>query len=389
MEDKEKKFRLVRFAFETTSEDVIYRHLITEDKLPMLEVNQWLENRYLRNVNTGKEYAKKLVVYLNYLDGIGITYDTATNKHVVSFINYLLYGDLSELRIKSIDTQRVCSTAGAYLTVVTEFYRWLADNYETNMVFKTKADYHRANKSFLYGQIYSYDYKYLIERSFARQRPRREYIKWYSDEEKEALCGGFETLRDEVVFRITLEGFRIDEVLSMKLQHYNSMEQIIQPSRSKGKRTVGQNSENILRTVALPSKLCDLLDRYIQTERVIAENESGIISDYLFINLQKGISQGQPLKYSNYYTILKRCADRVGIDARKIRTHSGRSTKVMEFLEHQATHPEDGITDAIIMESFGWRSPESIVHYRDHNNQVIAKAIMQKLHKKKEGEYDG
>ena len=63
------------------------------------------------------------------------------------------------------------------------------------------------------------------------------------------------------------------------------MEQIIQPSRSKGKRTVGQYSENILRTVALPSKLCDLLDRYIQTERTIAENESGIISDYLFINL--------------------------------------------------------------------------------------------------------
>lgn len=389
MEDKEKKFRLVRFAFETTSEDIIYRYLITEDKLPMLEVNQWLENRYLRNVNTGKEYAKKLVVYLNYLDGIGITYDTATNKHVVSFINYLLYGDLSALRIKSIDTQRVCSTAGAYLTVVTEFYKWLADNYETNMVFKTKTDYHSANKSFLYGQIYSYDYKYLIERSFARQRPRREYIKWYSDEEKETLCGGFETLRDEVVFRITLEGFRIDEVLSMKLQHYNSMEQIIQPSRSKGKRSVGQNSENILRTVALPSKLCNLLDRYIQTERAIAENESGIISDYLFINLQKGVSQGHPLKYSNYYTILKRCADRVGIDSKKIRTHSGRSTKVMEFLEHQATHPEDGITDAIIMESFGWRSPESIVHYRDHNNQVIAKAIMQKLHKKKEGKYDG
>jgi integrase/recombinase XerD len=53
----------------------------------------------------------------------------------------------------------------------------------------------------------------------------------------------------------------------------------------------------------------------------------------------------------------------------------------MEFLEHQALHPEDGITDAIIMESFGWRSFDSIDHYRDHNNQIIAKAVMEKLHK--------
>lgn len=389
MKGKEKKFRLVRFAFETTDNDIIYRFMITEDKIPMLEVNQWLESRYIRNVNTGKEYAKKLVVFLNYLNEINSTYVDATNKHIISFVNYLLYGDVSEVRIKNTETKRVCTTAAAYLTVVTEFYKWLADNYETNMIFKTKKDYHRAKKSYMYGQIYSYDYRYLIDRSFAYQKPRKEYIKWYSDEEKELLCKNFVTLRDEAVFRLTMEGFRIDEVLSMKLQHYNPIEQLIQPSRSKGKGTVRNNDENILRTVALPTETCVVLDRYIQTERMLAENESGVISDYIFINIQKGSSQGKPLKYANYYTILKRCADRAGLDARKIRTHSGRSTKVMEFLEHQVTHPEDGITDAIIMESFGWRSAESIIHYRDHNNQVIAKAVMQKLHKKKEGEQNG
>lgn len=56
----------------------------------------------------------------------------------------------------------------------------------------------------------------------------------------------------------------------------------------------------------------------------------------------------------------------------------------MEFVEHQACHPEDGITDAIIMESFGWRSADTIIHYRDHNNQVIARTVMEKLHRKKD-----
>jgi hypothetical protein len=134
--------------------------------------------------------------------------------------------------------------------------------------------------------------------------------------------------------------------------------------------------------VALPKRTCDVLNRYIQTERATAEAESNKISQYLFINLNKGKNQGEPLCYHNYLKILKRCAKRVGFDESKIRTHNGRSTKVMEFLEHQALYPEDNITDAIIMESFGWRSFDSIDHYRDHNNQIIAKAVMKKLHQR-------
>lgn len=65
----------------------------------------------------------------------------------------------------------------------------------------------------------------------------REYIKWYTDEEKALLCDGFHTLRDEAVFRLTLEGFRIDEVLSMRLCDYQAMERLIQPSRSKRRQT--------------------------------------------------------------------------------------------------------------------------------------------------------
>jgi len=359
--------------------------MITDNLLPMLEINQWIESKSLRKPSTGKEYAKKLVVYLNYLHSIGVEYDAASNKHVKRFVQKLLYGNFEEFKIKTLETEVVCATAARYVTVITELYKWLDDNYETNILFHTKTDTRNVRKSFLYGQIYSSDYRYIIDSGLHRQKSRREYVKWYSDDEKNALCGGFETLRDEAVFRVTLEGFRIDEVLSMKLDHYDPVERIIQPARSKGKPEVREGGHNHLRVVALPVVLCGLLDRYIQTERMTAENESGIISDSLFINLQRGNAQGKPLSYGNYLKILKRCATRAGIDPAKIRTHSGRSTKVMEYLENQALHPEDGVTDAIIMESFGWASSESIAHYRDHNNQIIARAVAEKLHRRKGG----
>lgn len=185
-----------------------------------------------------------------------------------------------------------------------------------------------------------------------------------------------------------MEGFRIDEVLSIKLDNYDPIEKIIQPARSKGRVSVSPNSNNHLRTIALPKDTCDVLDRYIATERMLAENESGVISQYLFINLRRGKQHGAPLSYRNYLEILKSCSKRAGMNPTVIRTHSGRSTKVMEYIEHNALHPEDGVTDAILMECFGWRSIDSIEPYHNHNNPIIAKAVMDKLHKKRGGHDD-
>ncbi len=56
----------------------------------------------------------------------------------------------------------------------------------------------------------------------------------------------------------------------------------------------------------------------------------------------------------------------------------------MELLEYQATHPDSGLTDVHVLETMGWRSPESIEHYRNHNNEIIARSVMRKLHKEDE-----
>ena len=74
------------------------------------------------------------------------------------------------------------------------------------------------------------------------------------------MCCHFTTLRDEAVFRLTLEGFRIDEVLSMKLSDYDSVKQLIQPTRSKGRSEVYTGNQNHLRVVALQELLFILLN---------------------------------------------------------------------------------------------------------------------------------
>lgn len=376
-----KRFRVVKFRFKTDIGSHWERYMIIDNYIPLFRINQWLELKSIKKLSTGKEYAKKLAVFLNWLNIHGISFETATNRHVQQFLSFLLFGNLQDGKILSVQSTLSSSTLQSYITVITGFYKWLDEISQTEMLWNNKSI--RANKSFLYGQIYSYEYSYLVDGYVAMLKSGRDYIKWYDKATKDALCNNFLTLRDEAVLRLTFEGFRIDEVLSITLDSYNATERIVQPTRSKGRANANKRS-NPLRVVTLPEKTCNIIDRYIQTERAIAEMESGRISQYLFINLNSGRTQGTPLRYHNYLKILKRCAGRAGLDPSKIRTHNGRSTKVMEFLEHQALYPEDNITDGIIMESFGWRSFSSIDHYRNHNNQIIAKSVMEKLHKEDE-----
>lgn len=372
------RFRVAKFRFNTDSGAIVLKYMITNNYIPFFRANQWLELKSIRKVSTGREYAKKLVLFFNWLDNHGISFENATNHHVRQFLHYLIFGDILNGKLLTAEASMGSSTLQAYITVITGFYRWLDEIGQTDMLWKSK--HTRANKSFLYGQIYNYEYRYLVDGYTAMLKPGRDYLKWYDEATKKLLCENFLTLRDEAVLRLTFEGLRIDEVLSITLDSYNATDRFIKPTRSKG-RTNASDSNNPLRLVALPKETCAIINRYVQTERATAEIESGSLSQYLFINLNSGKTQGTPLRYHNYLKILKRCAKRAGLDASKIRTHNGRSTKVMEFLEHQSLHPEDNITDEIIRASFGWHSFTSIDHYRNYNNQIIAKAVMEKLHK--------
>ena len=83
---------------------------------------------------------------------------------------------------------------------------------------------------------------------------------------------------------------------------------------------------------------------------------------------------GRPLAYHNYRKILRNCAAHCGISSVNVRTHSGRSTKVMEVLEQNALHPEQEKSDIQIKALFGWSQIDSIQPYMNHNSEIMANA---------------
>lgn len=381
----EKRFQVKRFLFETTRGGAVCRYMLTDRLLPMLVPNQYIEMKSVNKLGTGKNYAYKLCVFLNFLcEEFHTEYDAAINKHVLAFIDHLIYGDKGNLKIHHPQESLCYSTLSGYTSTITDFYRWLDQTYGSEMIFY-EGERKCRSQSYLYGQIYSYKYKYLIDRMLPDVKGSREYIKWYTDEEKQIICNGFNTLRDEAVFRLTLEGFRIDEVLSMRLPDYNATERLIQPSRSK-RRQSALNGQNKLRVVRISEGTAKTLNDYLFTERPTAENKCGTVSEWIFLNL-RGSFVGRPLAYHNYLKVLKTCAERGGIGSKRIRTHSGRSTKVMNVLEHNAIHPEEAKSDIQMRALFGWSSIDSITPYMNHNSEIMANAAYRR-HRKDGGNND-
>lgn len=382
MPNEQKRFQVKKFLFETDHGEPVCFALLTDRLLPMVIPNEYLLEIGNRKKSTGRVYAYKLCVFFNYLDGKGVEYENADNRHVRGFIDRLVYGDYGNLVLPVKRQTLNKSTLAGYIGVITSFYRWFDVNYGSAMVFhETERKVHP--KSYLYGQIYSKSYRFLVMRILPDTGGKREYIKWYTEEEKAKLCRSFRTLRDEAVFRLTLEGFRIDEVLSMRIGDYDPTEKTIRPSRSKRKTDAEAGQENHLRVVRLDDETCRVLDRYLAEERIPAENESRQISEVIFMNLNRGKNFWKPLRYDNFRRILRSTARRAGMDEAKVRTHSGRSTHVMDILEFNAQNPDKAYSEIEIRQIFGWSSLDSMKPYTDTENEILAMAAA-----KRRKEYD-
>lgn len=88
MQDNKKRFRAVRFRFKTDTGPDWERYMIIDNYIPLFLVNQWLELKSIRKASTGQEYAKKMAVFLNWLDSQGVTFESATNRHVRQFFYF-------------------------------------------------------------------------------------------------------------------------------------------------------------------------------------------------------------------------------------------------------------------------------------------------------------
>lgn len=376
-------FKVEEGLIENNKGEYIKEYYITEDDIPMYQVNSFLYMKGMVKKTTSRAYAYSLVKFLKFLGDKNINYNNCTIYTVKQYIMFLILGPMEDLKI--IDSNSITySTLKLDISVINEFYKYLKDEL-IDINIDTKISKRDRKKSYLYGQITDFNYEKIIDQYALKLKENKRYLKWYSTNERQAIEDNLKTYRDKAVFLLTLEGMRIDEVLSLEMDQINEEDKTVRPSRSKGKSDSEKCDEDEIRFVALPNYTYEVLNNYILTERMDAENESGIYSNNVFINIKKGEEQGHVLKYHNFLKILKRAANNAGINNSRIRTHSGRSTKVNDLLEFQCKYPEENLSDLNIQAIMGWKNLTSINSYKNHDNEFIAKSVRDKATRRTKG----
>jgi len=346
--------------------------------MPVFRANCFLEKKGKKSETTAKQYAYRLCSFLSFLENKrNKKYKQASKLDVVKFIDSILFESDGLLYIEK---GRACyNTLRHYLAVIKGFYRYLEDELNENAESVSDGRRRSAKYSYLYGQIWDMDTSLVLDAKVERVKGSKEYIKWYTDEEIEAIKSNFKTLRDSAIFSLSLDGMRIDEILSLRTSDFDPNENCVYPYRSKGKET-----GNVGSSVTISTETSKTINDYIFNERdevIIKLQEDGKYDfpDELFLNLREDEYMGQPLGYRNVISILKGVANKAGLNPKMIRTHSGRSTKTMELLDYQAEHPEDNITDEQIREIMRWTHPSSIYPYINTKDRRISVKTAKKI----------
>lgn len=345
--------------------------------------NKFLHKMNMGSPQTARQYAYKLCKYLNYLEDCWhIGYADATAKHLAGFLRFLQFGNVIPF-VGAVEGKRSGFTVRGYYTVVASFYTFLRSQGKDIKMEVAEERSGENPHSFLYGQgIVTTSPRYVAETSFVSGKPPVDYEKWYTDEQVDAILSNFRTYRDKAVFSLSLDGLRIDEILSAQIDLYRADEGTLKLFRSKGRR------EGEGRVCVLSERSRRLLEEYLYNERSAVEGkliDSGVlVPTEIFLNLrEREGSFGKPMAYHNALEIIKRAAKHAGLDPAKVRTHSGRSTKMEELLRQQALDPAS-LTDNQILDIMGWKSMESAEPYKNRQDRVTAVENWKRLEAAKE-----
>ncbi len=369
----EERFKSIKVETKDIANKKKIKYYVVEDGMPVFQVNDFLDTKG-KSENTRKKYSNIMCRFLNYLNGRNLSYWDADNNVVEDYIKFRVYGGNSNLTLmkSAINFKTIMDD----ITVIKAFYQWLTKRYiRVNMSFYKEKKHTKS--SFLYAEIGCIDGEDIVSKHINSLGESKEYVKWYTEEQIEAILSNLKTTRDKAIFLCTLDGgMRIDEVLSVQRKDYDVNNQCITPSRTKSTK---------IRIVKLSKRTCNMLENYLIGEREEAEYNSNTRSDYLFININRGVNQGKPVEYHNFLKILKRASKRAGLPEEQIRTHSGRSSKAMDYIKVQARHPELNLTDSQIATNMGWENINTIKYYKDHRNEELGLMAQEKINKIKDG----
>lgn len=327
------------------TEEVKIRYIITKDRIPLDEINAWLEEMSTNSPLTGQRYGYVLIDYLNYLQILRFNYWEVTRQATIKGYVKFLLGYSGE--VVSTEGKKNLKTIRYHVAVVKQFYLWLQENgrIEHNPVGfgngKNKKGKAYVKSKFLYGQIYQFDNTksspFYAKLKFNKQQ---NHIKWYTIEQIQKFIDNLPSHRDRLIFRISVEcGLRISEILGLHVNDIDRFENVIQVRRKANNeneayaKTDSRDVEILDDLPIYADELMKDIENYINGER---EQADIYHSSFLFLN-NKGKYKGMPSRRRNFLKTLKAVAEKIGIDASQIRTHSGRSTRIEMLTEYGAS----------------------------------------------------
>ncbi|CAM4281224.1 integrase [Paenibacillus endophyticus] len=372
MERKEHQDNSLRVEIACYGNDI--RYLLTEEGIPLQDPCLWLDLISINSYLTGERYAYALLRYFKFLMKNKINYKEVVSKRVIEeYIKELL--GLGE-KIFNIESRMTFTALNTNITVLKAFYHWLEDEHKisNNPVHYTSRRSTKApfvNTKLLYGQVWNYELQESVLNHIT-YRKKANHLKWYTEAEIQGIKANLLSLRDEVIFAISVEtGMRIGEILGLKIEHFHPFDPSLHVVREQNieNRARAKTKERVLFINPL---LSELIQTYLNTERASSNIYS---SNYMFLNLS-GVYIGLPLKSRNYLRILKDAAERYGLPRKEIRTHSGRSTRAQQLVELMRDNPDLGITPTFIDEELGWSSERTIkVYEKGYSNRQKKKII--------------
>ncbi|MEC2473984.1 site-specific integrase [Bacillus thuringiensis] len=316
-----------------------------------------------------EEYIKSLVFEKNQITHIN---DLPTSNKTSSSVNTHQKRKNTKISKDSIILR---------ISVIKNFYNWLEDNDisdQSPLATQNKPNngtprFH-STKNFLYRQIWNFNTQKFITPNII-PKTTQNHIKWYTEKEIEQILIVLPTLRDKIIFKISIEtGARIGEILGLHLQDFNGTDGIITIKKAPNNENKAQ-AKTIERDLYISDELSASIENYIRGER----GESDIyFSTFLFINY-KGNKKGYAVNQRNYLKILKNWASKIGFEKKDIRTHSGRSTHAQILLEYLF---EGKVTEHYIMAQMGWKGNINTLKkytrsYNEKSRMKIAKELLE------------
>jgi site-specific recombinase XerD len=343
--------------------------MICKPNVPDFYASLFVNNKSKNSFEYGRTLGNRLVKFLNFLLENNVQYWEANDEHIKAFFLKLINFNLKTNEIVGIPTIQY-STLIQYKGTIISFYKflWLFTEHSVLQISKWEnGKYFQSNEPLVLqwknaDKITSATIELFLTKY---KTADKDYVMQYSEEEITAIYTHFNTYRNRSIFLITLHGMRIDEVLSIKLKDYDPINNIVKPSRSKGK---GRGRK---RTVVLDDSTIKTIENYILHERNDFETKSNMQSPYLFVAILKNIEEYRLKEYTYlaYRNSFIRAANNAGFT--NVRTHSGRSHRATELLKIMV----DGkiqLSDEIIRHIMGWKSPDSIRPYVEYANKEIA-----------------